>query len=120
MHLGTLDHLELTGQEVLPGRPEYYPCQSTKTFLEDYFEMNLPVMLDFGHTTSNLNTDQMMQSARAVGLEVTLASYVLLEMLKLRARCVSGLGVREQRGHNPFPSLNGSTVADSVASHSKY
>ena len=61
-----------------------------------------------------------MQFARAVGLEVTLASYALLEELILRARGLGGLDVREQRGHHPFPSLNGSTIADSVSSHSKY
>ena len=61
----------------------------------------------------------MLQFPRAMGLEVTLASYVLPEELILRARGVGGLGVREQRGQHPFPSLKKSTVAENVASQSK-
>ena len=46
-----------------------------------------------------------------MGLEVTLASY---------ARGAESLGGCGEIGRSSFPSLIGSTVADTVASHSKY
>ena len=58
--------------------------------------------------------------ARAVGLEVALASYGLIEDLVLRARGVSRLGVREQGVRSPFPSYIGSTIFDIVASQSRF
>ena len=80
----------------LTGRQKYYPSQSTKIMLKNFFETNLPAILCHGETTTSFSPDQMVQFARAVGLEVTLASYALLEELKLQARVVGGLGVREQ------------------------
>ena len=67
----------------LTGKTKDYASQSTKTLLEDLFEMNLPSILDPGHTTASLTPDQMMQFARVVRLEVTLASFDLLEEIKL-------------------------------------
>ena len=81
--------------------------------------MNRPTRLDPGHIATSLSADQMIQVARAVGLEVILASYRHLEDLFLRARGASGLGVREQRGRSPLTSFFGSAVADSVALQSK-
>ena len=45
----------------------YYPSQGTKSLLRDFFEMNLPGILDPGYTSISLSPDQMMQFARAVG-----------------------------------------------------
>ena len=80
----------------LTGRQKYYPSQSTKIMLKNFFETNLSAILCHGQTTTSLSPDQMVQFAGAVGLEVTLASYALLEELKLQARVVGGLCVREQ------------------------
>ena len=68
-------------------------CNDSKVFLKDFFKRNLPTVLDPGHTTTGLRCGQMKQFARAVGLEVTLASHELLEELLLRARNVGSLRV---------------------------
>ena len=60
-----------------PQRTKYYPSQSTITFLNSFFDLNLSTILEPGHTTTSLVADQMIQFAQAVGLEVTLASYGL-------------------------------------------
>ena len=65
----------------------------------------------------------MIQLARAVGLEVSLASYSMLEDLLLKSRRGSGdcLGTsRYPTGKSPFPSDAGSSMGDSVASRSFY
>ena len=65
----------------------------------------------------------MIQFARAVGLEVSLASYSMLEDLLLKARRGSGdlFGTaRYPAGRSPFPNVAGSTMGDSVASRSVY
>ena len=63
----------------------------------------------------------MIQFARAVGLEVSLASYSMLEDLLLKARRGSGdhFGTaRYPAGRSRFPSAAGSTMGDSVDSRS--
>ena len=54
-------------------RTKYYPSQSAKSSLEDFFEHNPPTHLDATHQTASFSADQMIQFARAVGLEVSLA-----------------------------------------------
>ena len=91
-----------------------------KRLLKDFFELNSPTVLDPGHTITSLSADQMIQFARAVGLEVTLASYELLEDLFVQSR---GVGVVYSRGvprKSPSSSFVGSTRGDSVASQSHY
>ena len=41
-------------------RSKYYPNQSAKNLLEDFFDLNPPTVLDPGHTTSSLSADQMI------------------------------------------------------------
>ena len=78
---------EMFGQEVSPKeRTRYYPNQSPKSLLKECFEMNPPTHLDPSHPSTNFSADQMIQFARAVGLEVSLASYSMLEDLLLKAR----------------------------------
>ena len=65
----------------------------------------------------------MIQFARALGLEVSLASYSTLEDLLLKARGGSGgylVASRYPAGGSPFPSVAGSSMGDSVASRSVF
>ena len=68
----------------------------------------------------SLSADQRIQFAWAVGLEVNLASYGLLQSLLLRALGTGNLGVRGQRGRFPFPCVVESFVGDPLASPSPY
>ena len=77
-------------------------------------------MLDPGHASTSLSADHIIQFTRAVGYEVVLASYRLLESLLLLARGVDSLGGREELGQFLFLSLIGSTVADSLASETYF
>ena len=115
---------EVFGQEAAPKeRTRYYPSQSAKCLLKEYFELNPPTHLDPSHATTSFSADQMIQFARAVGLEVSLASYSMLEDLLLKAREGSGahrVTSRYTAGRSPFPSVAGSSMGDSVASRSVY
>ena len=44
----------------------YYPSQSAKNLLKDFFELNPPTHLDPSHPTTSFSADQMIQFARAV------------------------------------------------------
>ena len=63
---------------VSKGKDRYDCSQSAKSLLKDFFELNPPTHLDPSHRTTGFSADQMIQFARAVGLEVSLASYGLL------------------------------------------
>ena len=65
----------------------------------------------------------MIQFARAVGLEFSLASYGMLEDLLLKARVGGGdqpVGSRHSIGRSAFPCVAGSSWEDSVASRTNY
>ena len=65
----------------------------------------------------------MIPFARTVGLEVSLASYSIIEDLLLMARGGSGaypVTSSHPRKKSPFPSVAGSLMGDSVASRSVY
>ena len=115
---------EMFGQQaVAKEKTRYYPSQSAKTLLKECFEMNPPIHLDPSHPTTSFSADQMIQFARAVGLEVSLASYSMLEDLLLKARGgsrVHPVSSRYPAGQSPFPSVAGSSMGDSVASRSAY
>jgi len=105
------------------GKEKYYPSQSAESLLKDFFELNPPTHLDPSHPTTSFIADQMIQFARAVGLEVSLASYGMLEDLLLKAR-IGGVdppvGSRHSIGRSPFPSVAGSGWGESVASRTNY
>ena len=85
--------------------------------------MNPPKHLDPSHPSTSFNADQMIQFARAVGLEVSLASYSMLEDLLLKARGgsrVHPVASRYSTGQSHFQSVAGSSMGDSVASWSVY
>ena len=66
---------EMFGQEAaLKERTKYCPSQSAKILLKDCFELNPLTHLDPSHTTTSFGADQMIQFARAVGWQVSLAS----------------------------------------------
>ena len=104
-------------------RTKLYPSQSAKSLLKEYFELNSPTHLDPSHATTSFSADQMTQFARTVGLQVSLASYSMLEDLLLKARGRSGgyhVTSRSPAGKSPFPSVAGLSIGDSVASRSTY
>ena len=102
-------------------RTKYYPSQSAKSFWKVYFEHNPPTHLDAAHQTTSFSADQMIQFARAVGLEVSLASFGMLEDLLLKANLIGrrGGGGRASR-KSAFSSCAGTSVGDSVPSRSVY
>ena len=104
-------------------KSRYYSSQSAKSLLKDFFEMNPPTHLDPSHPTTSFSADQMIQFARAVGLEVSPASYGMLEDLLLKARGGGGfqsVGSRHSIGRSPFPSVAGSSWGDSIASRTNF
>ena len=91
--------------------------------LKVFFELNPLTHLDPSHPTTSFSADQMIQFARAVGLEVSLDSYGMLEDLLLKARVGGGdqpVGSRQSIGRSPFPSVASSSWGDSVASRTNY
>ena len=87
--------------------------------MNDFSELNPPIHFDPSHPTTSFSADQMIQFARAVGLEVSLASYGVLEDLLLKTSVGGGVqpvGSRHSIGRSPFPSVGGSSWGDSIAS----
>ena len=115
---------EMFGQEAAPKvRTSFYPSQSAKSLLKDCFEINPPTHLNPSHPTTSFTADQLIQFARAVGSEVSLASYSMLEDLLLKA--IGGsraqpVTFRYPSGQSPLPSVAGSSMGDSVASRLAY
>ena len=87
----------------------YYLNLWAKTLLKDFFDIYPPTVHKLGHTTARVNGDQMIQVTRAVGLEVTSASYVLLEdiwfclvlveVVRLTFAVLQGVTLLEGDGH---------------------
>ena len=115
----------VSGASVQPGlgagRSKYYPSESSRTLLKECFADNPPVHLDPHQQLTGMSSDQMIQFARAVGLEVSLATFGMLEDVLLKIGGKTGRNVGE-RASGPSVSLSrpGSTVMDSVASRSFY
>ena len=103
------------------GRSKYYPSESARTLLKECFADNPPVQLDPHQQLTGLSSDQMIQFARAVGLEVSLATFGMLEDVLLKIGGKPGRNVGERgSGWSVARSGSGSTVVDSVASRSFY
>ena len=91
--------------------------------LEDCFGGNPSTHIDPHQQITGLNDNLMMQFARAIGLDVFLATFGLLEDLMLKINPKVGRGVGGGEGvslQSRFPSKAGSTVAESVASRCFY
>ena len=115
----------VSGASVQPGlgggRSKYYPSESARTLLKECFADNPPVQLDPHQQLTGLSSDQMIQFARAVGLEVSLATFGMLEDVLLKIGGKPGKNVGERgSGRSASRSGSGSTVVDSVASRSFY
>ena len=103
------------------GRSKYYPSESARTLLKDCFAENPPVQLDPHQQLTGPNSDQMIQFAKAIGLEVSLATFGMLEDVLLKIGGKTGRNVGEKgSGQSVSLSRSGSTVMESVASRSFY
>ena len=103
------------------GRSKYYPSESARTLLKECFADNPPVQLDRHQQLTGMSSDQMIQFARAIGLEVSLATLGMLEQVLLKTGRKTGRSIGE-RGSGQSASLgrSGSTVVESIASRSFY
>ena len=115
----------VSGARVQPGlgtgRSKYYPSESARTLLKECFADNPPVQLDPHQQVTGMSSDQMIQFARAVGLEVSLATFGMLEDMLLKIGGKTGRNVGERgSGQSVSHSRSGSTVRESVASRSFY
>ena len=89
--------------------------------MKDFFEHNPPTHLDATDQTTSFNADQMIEFARAVGLEVSFASFGNLEDLLLKANLVgAGGGGVKASSRSVFSSRASTSVGDSAASRSVY
>ena len=99
------------------------PVSRLKVFRKIFFNVNRPTHLDPSHPTSSFSADQFIQFARAVGLELSLGSYSMLEDLLLKARGGSGaypVTSCYQAGKSPSSSVAGLSMGDSIAAWSVY
>ena len=103
------------------GRSKFYPSESARTLLKGCFADNPPVQLDPHQQMTGMRSDQAIQFARAVGLEVSLATFGMLEDVLLKIGGMTRRNVGDKgSGLSPSFSRAGSTVVESVASRSFY
>ena len=103
------------------GRSKYYPSESARTLLKECFADNPPVQLDPHQQVTGMSSDQVIQFARAVGLEVSLATFGMLEDVLLKIGGKTGRNFGEKGSEQSASrSRSGSTVMESVASRSFY
>ena len=103
------------------GRSKYYPSKSARTLLKECFADNPPVQLDPHQQLTGMSSDQMIQFAKAVGLEVSLATFGMLEDVLVKIGRKAGRNVGDKsNGQSGSISRAGSTVVESVASRSFY
>ena len=89
--------------------------------MKECFADNPPVQLNPHQQLTGLSSDQMIQFARATGLEVSLATFGNLEDVFLKTGGKTGRNVGEKgSGQSVSLSRSGSTVMESVASRSFY
>ena len=95
----------------------YHPFQSGKNLTKRAFEQNPVILFDLNHFTTSLTVDQMIPFARAVGLEVEVSSYGLLEDMLFKANVVQSAAVCPPNGgQSLFLSQDASTFLKSVTS----
>ena len=102
------------------GRSNFYPSESARTLLKECFADN-EVQLDPHQQLTGMSSDQMIQIARAIGLEISLATFGMLEdgLLKIGGKAGRNAGDKG-KGQSPSFSRAGSTVVESVGSRSFY
>ena len=111
-----------TVQPVLgAGRSNYHPSEAARTLLKECFANNPPVQLDDHQQLTGMSSDQMIQFARLIGLEVFLATFGMLEDVLLKIVGKTGRSVGERRsGQSASLGRSGSTVVEIMASRSFY
>ena len=99
------------------GRLKKYPSESARTLLKECFAANPLVQKDPHQQLTGMSSDQIIQFARAIGLEVSLATFGMLEDVLLKIGGKTGRSIGE-RGSGQSASLgrSGSTVVESMAS----
>ena len=103
------------------GRSNFYPSESARTLLKGCFADNPPVQLDPHQQLTGMSSDQMIQFARAIGLEDSSATFGMLGDVLLKIGKKTGRNVGEKgSGRSVSLSRSGSTVMESVASRSFY
>ena len=103
------------------GRSKHYPNESARTLLKECFADSPPVQLDPHQHMTGMSSDQMIQFAKAAGLEISLATFEMLEDILLNIGEKTGRNVGDKgSGQSPSFSRAGSTVMESVASRSFY
>ena len=96
-------------------RTKYYPSNSAGRLLEDFFSGNPPTHFDPHRQIAGLSANHMIQFARVIGLEVSLATFGMLGdlLLKINPKVDrSGGGGEGLSFQSPFQSKAGSTVAE--------
>ena len=89
--------------------------------MKECFADNPLVQLDPHQQVTGMSSDQMIQFARAVGLEVSLATFGLLDDVLLKIDGKTGRNVGERgSGQSVSHIRSSSTVMESVASRSFY
>ena len=93
------------------GRSKYYPSDSARALLKEYFADNPSIQLDPHQQLTEMSSDQMIQFARAIGFEVSLATFGILEVVLLKIGEKTGRNVGDKgSGQSPSFSRAGSTV----------
>ena len=102
-------------------RSKYYPSNSARALVKECFAYNPPIQLDPHKRLTGMSSDQMIQFARAIGLEVSLAVFGMLDdvLLKIGGKAGRIFGDKSS-GQSPWFSRGGSAVTESVASRSFY
>ena len=89
--------------------------------MKECFADNPPLQLDPHQQLTGMSSAQMIQFARAIGLEVSLATFGMLEDVLLKIGRTAGRNVGEEgSGKSVSLSRSGSTIMESVASRSFY
>ena len=101
------------------GRPKRNPREYARTLLKECFADNLPLQLDPHQQLTGMSSDQMIQFVRAIGLEVSLVAFGIMEDVLLKIGGKTGRNVGDKgSGQSPSVSSAGSTAIERVASRS--
>ena len=74
-------------------RSKFYPGHYARTLLKECLADNPPVQLGHHQQLTGMTSDQMIQFARAIGLEVSLATFGMLEDVLLKIGGKAGMMV---------------------------
>ena len=99
------------------GRSKGYPSDSAGTVLKECSADNPPIQLDPHEQLTGMSSDQLIQFARAIGLEISSANFGLLEDVLSKIGGNTGRNDGDKgSGQYPSSSRGGSTAIESVGS----